>query len=62
MPRSQSARYEIMILRLSLYATLTFPNFRASSTYSTEVKRESTTSLCLPLPSSNMIKGGFISL
>jgi hypothetical protein len=51
-----------MILRLSLYAILIFPNFRASSIYSTEVKGESTTSLCLLLPGNSMIKGGLISL
>jgi hypothetical protein len=51
-----------MILRLSLCAIINFPNFRASSTYSTEVKGESNTSLYLLLPGSSIIKGGFISL
>jgi hypothetical protein len=51
-----------MILRFSLYVILTFPNFQAFSIYSTEVKGKSTISLRLPLPGSNMIKGGLISL
>jgi hypothetical protein len=50
-----------MILRFSLCAILIFPNFRASSAYSTEIKGESTISLCLPLPGSNIIKDGLIS-
>jgi hypothetical protein len=49
-----------MILRLSLYVILTFSNFRASSIYSTEIKRENTISLYLLLPSNSMIKNGFI--
>jgi hypothetical protein len=51
-----------MILRLSLYVILIFPNFQVSSIYSTEIKGESTTSLYLLLPGSSMIKSGLISL
>jgi hypothetical protein len=45
-----------MILRLSLCVILTFLNFQASNTYSTEIKRKSTTSLYLLLPGNNIIK------
>jgi hypothetical protein len=44
------------------YALQTFLNFRASSTYSAEIRGENTTSLYLPLPGGNMIKGGLVSL
>jgi hypothetical protein len=42
------------------YIPPTFPNFQASSTHSIEVRRESTTSLYLPLPGSSIIKGGLV--
>jgi hypothetical protein len=49
-----------MILWFSLYVILTFLNFQVSSTYFTEVKGESTTSLYLLLPGSNIIKNSLI--
>jgi hypothetical protein len=62
MPQSQSTGYEITILRFNLCAILIFLNFRASSIYSTEIRRESATSLYLLLPSNNMIKNGLVFL
>jgi hypothetical protein len=49
-----------MILWLSLCIILIFPNFRASSIYSTEIKGKSAISLYLLLPGNSMIKNGLI--